>query len=662
MKKIDYKYRIIISAIICFIVFACNEADEFLEIEDPNLPVPTFNDLSDTNEALNGAYSVLRRNQYFAPLDFSMLSDESLNPENRIDFQNNRGLNFDNEVDLMRYDITSSNEIVENVWTTVYEGILQANFVIDGLQQIESSMTSEEERAEFNSQMGQARFLRGMGHFLLHSMYRRDVNSSIILRDSFQPSVSQSSVELSTSEAVMESYVADFEFARLNAPLQSELNEDELGRVTRGAATMLLGNHYLYERDFQKAADMYNSVINDFSYQLAPPSQMFTDQGAHNSGSILEITYGFTPASSILGAFDDQSTTHRVEDNSTAVPGADGAGRFRTAPALWLINEYQNDKPDMLMADNLNVSVAIDGVTTVTNRVLSQRTSAMIAIASDEVTPFYLSPNFIERTNASNNDRNFYNGGGDTRRICMYKKYASHDIQTSKGDNPRGGSRFSGRNIIVLRLAEAYINLAECLIALDDVQGAINQLNEVRKRWNVVLLGNNTTGEVGRTFDGVNYDASSLMEHIMFKEKPLELSCEGFATRLIDLRRWEERGLIPSVVDRFTQLSSELYFTTAYKSRISSVAEPRDNAVVVKFVAPFSEILRNTNTELLTDDTIGDINTIISPASTNELEATLRGLGVFRTEEFVGVPQNYASTDNGYFPIPDSEVINNNSL
>ena len=68
---------------------------------------------------------------------------------------------------------------------------------------------------------------------------------------------------------------------------------------------------------------------------------------------------------------------------------------------------------------------------------------------------------------------------------------------------------------------------AECILNTDgDYTEALVYVNHIRNRAGVELL------------DVANYDADSLMEHIMWVERPLELMFEGFDLRWEDLTRW----------------------------------------------------------------------------------------------------------------------------
>lgn len=74
-----------------------------------------------------------------------------------------------------------------------------------------------------------------------------------------------------------------------------------------------------------------------------------------------------------------------------------------------------------------------------------------------------------------------------------------------------------------IRMAELYLNLAECYAELDDIPNALRNLNEVRKRAGIKELEDSDLGEM------------SLIDWIR-NERFVELYEEGF--RYYDVRRW----------------------------------------------------------------------------------------------------------------------------
>jgi hypothetical protein len=161
----------------------------------------------------------------------------------------------------------------------------------------------------------------------------------------------------------------------------------------------------------------------------------------------------------------------------------------------------------------------------------SIRASLSIAIADDDNTTLYQRP--------SNQ------GGGYNNFEASYlKKFQNWTLFTESDQS------ISGINERAIRLADIKLLYAECLLMLDESYNeALEQVNAVRQRAGVVLL------------NSTDYNSESLMEHIMWVERPLELMFEGHDTRWEDLTRWgkvqEQYNLLAS--KRYVLIQKNLY-------------------------------------------------------------------------------------------------------
>ena len=104
----------------------------------------------------------------------------------------------------------------------------------------------------------------------------------------------------------------------------------------------------------------------------------------------------------------------------------------------------------------------------------------------------------------------------------------------------------SGINERVIRLADVMLLYAECVLQTGgDYTNALDMVNEIRTRAGVVPLAE------------ADYDDDSLMEHIMWVERPLELMFEGHDIRWEDLTRWGK------VKEQYTSLAAKSYVISA---------------------------------------------------------------------------------------------------
>lgn len=175
-------------------------------------------------------------------------------------------------------------------------------------------------------------------------------------------------------------------------------------------------------------------------------------------------------------------------------------------------------------------------------RQYSKRASYSLAINGDEDLMYY--QNIPQVKAAFHNNESGY-----------FRKFTNWDTL----ENEQSGTppKASGINLRLIRLADIYLMYAECLIKggndASRLQEAIDYVNEVRYRAGTMLIGDEYSGKYRgeRTYQNTVIDDDNntaddtlidtpqeLMEHLMYVERPLELSVEGNAIRVVDLRRW----------------------------------------------------------------------------------------------------------------------------
>lgn len=506
---------------------SCN--DEYLSEKNPNeISSGTFwKNLKDTNTGLVAAYNALLDEDIYAIIQEGLRSDMGWPGYGRPIGSDENLRNF------YELNYTNSDGYVQNKWNAAYTAIFRANQVIRALENIEET-TSEEEKELWLLQMGQARFIRGLMHFYLHSAYNK---GSIIIRDEVPVNPEDFNKPLSPSEDVIKFFRQDLEYAYSNLPAQYENPTQNDGRITKGAAAVILGTSYLYEKNYDTAIIYFDDIINDitadYGYKLVEDmSLLFTEAGEHNDESILELNYTKDFRTDI-GVWEPYGLSNQL---AWAVPSNKGP----LLPA-WIINAYKSENLDTL--DDRNYVDDPDSPTGRSLRPVSLRTSAMVGIVDDDVSLFSDQVTGLQIRISTN-------GWG----FGVYKKYTNHDLSPEEVSSDPRGARASGKNIILNRLADVYLMQAECFIKTGDIDGALELINAVRHRWALELLGPENPKWSNSSFDLENYNEQSLMEHLMFVEKPLEMSLEGHQTRWIDLRRWGMLGV------NFQNLSNKTFY------------------------------------------------------------------------------------------------------
>ncbi|WP_346883796.1 RagB/SusD family nutrient uptake outer membrane protein [uncultured Algibacter sp.] len=601
MKKIKFVY-IALSALL---MFSC---EEFLDEPNPNAPdlVDAVNNLNDTDKVLNSVYNSLFNHFVVSVEEDGYRSDEG-SVLNRLNPSSARLEQFQ----YLSQTYNEGTRFIGQRWGALYRGIFFANQTLFALDKIRPSLITDADIQTWNEQRAQALFFRGLYHFYAHSVFNE---GNVIIRDVYEPDVTKRSKDVSSSEEVRAFFRKDIEEALEFLPMPSETEE---GRISIGAATMILANSYLYEgtpEAMSKATELYESLRDDFGYTLETDvTKMFTTAGEFNSESIFEIPY--TTAFNLeLDEFDERSPQNRLAARTSHFTFQ---GQNFLQPSTWLIMAYEQEPIDA--SNPVNTIEVGDG--SIDTRRVSLRASSMVMLNNDLDTPVYDQPNALQR------------GGlrGNALIVSVFKKYTNHDLGVANENSTSTSDRLkSGKNVTVNRLSEVLLNLAECYIKQGRLDDAITEINKIRSRWALELLDINSQIDN----NALPYDQTSLMNRLMFFEKPLELSVEGHATRVIDLRRW---GIAEQ---RYSDLSDVVY---------QGVFFPKPGTRNITPALARGPITSLTNPS--------DIVVFDGVVPTDPTEVTR--MRIFT--EFSEASANY-SINNGYLPIPAEEVLNNDSL
>ena len=581
--------KIIFITMIVFIGLA-QSCSEYLDETNPNFsPVESFYaNLDESESNLTSVYGGML-DEFVLNLEREFFRSDLAHPGPR----NNPTGAYRN---WYQHAVGFDDRFLQQEWESKYRVIWRANQVIEGLNGMSDDLKAFDRWTE---QMGQARFFRGLMHFYLHSTFNE---GRIIIRDKVPSSTAEYSKAVSLSEDVMVFFRADLQYAYDNLPPKMM----PVSRVDAGTAATILGTSYLYEGNTLKAAEYFDDIINNvngnYGYKLEQDvTEMFNNSGHFNDESIFEINY----ADNIQPQddnFDEESFFNRMARYS----GPQGrhaetkltfGGQAIILPSAWLTFEYSNEPMDLTDPRNY-----IDGDVLGTLRTIPLRGTQSIAVVNDELSNYY-----------GYTQPQAYTFAGT--RFSLYKKYTNHDIVEREFDTNTTGWK-SGRNVVVNRLSGVYLMQAECLLKNGDVDGAIALVNEIRKRWGLKQIS--TTPDAD--FDLKNFaDPVVLMEHLMYVEYPLELSLEGFSTRLIDLRRW---GVAK---ERFDKLSGDVYSVVNYTYVRTNGRTARRN----------QSMLQEGN----------------GPRSFSEYIDAAAAWSIPDADKKVG-----------YFPLPQNETLNNNNV
>jgi hypothetical protein len=479
------------------IIYSCS--DDRLDLENPNnLSADSFwSSESDLQQGLIATYAALQLDGLFGGASAT---------QHPVRSDTGRPNNWNaNAIGLNKLAFNENSDIVKKRWRDCYIGIYRANQVLANINNIELPSSS---RIQIEAE---AKFLRG---FYYYSLYRGYNNGSVIIHTTVPESSEDFYKSPSPAEDVYNLILSDLEFAYNNLPEQYENNQD-IGRATWGAAAAMLGKLFINEHNYTDAKDKFQEIINSNLYGLtANIGDNFDIEHEMNNESIFEIPFSTELKSGTSNGAADGPLGSEATSRARTLATTQGGGYRTIMPSYYITMLFKNDVMDINNPINANRTG---------NANYSIRASLSIAIADDDNTTLYQRP--------SNQ------GGGYNNFEASYvKKFQNWTLFTESDQS------ISGINERAIRLADIKLLYAECLLMLNgSFDDALGQVNDIRQRAGVVLL------------NSADYDPESLMEHIMWVERPLELMFEGHDTRWEDLTRWDK------VQEQYNLLASKRY-------------------------------------------------------------------------------------------------------
>ncbi|MDA9575881.1 RagB/SusD family nutrient uptake outer membrane protein [Flavobacteriaceae bacterium] len=487
------------------IIYSCS--DDRLDLENPNnLSADSFwSSESDLQQGLIATYAALQLDGLFGGASAT---------QHPVRSDTGRPNNWNaNAIGLNKLAFNENSDIVKKRWRDCYIGIYRANQVLANINNIELPSSS---RIQIEAE---SKFLRG---FYYYSLYRGYNNGSVIIHTTVPESSEDFYKSPSPAEDIYNLILSDLEFAYNNLPEQYENNQD-IGRATWGAAAAMLGKLFINEHNYTDAKDKFQEIINSNLYGLtANIGDNFDIEHEMNNESIFEIPFSTELKSGTSNGAADGPLGSEATSRARTLATTQGGGYRTIMPSYYITMLFKNDVMDINNPINANRTG---------NANYSIRASLSIAIADDDNTTLYQRP--------SNQ------GGGYNNFEASYlKKFQNWTLFTESDQS------ISGINERAIRLADIKLLYAECLLMLDESYNeALEQVNAVRQRAGVVLL------------NSADYNSESLMEHIMWVERPLELMFEGHDTRWEDLTRWgkvqEQYDLLAS--KRYVLIQKNLY-------------------------------------------------------------------------------------------------------
>ncbi|KAA6432708.1 RagB/SusD family nutrient uptake outer membrane protein [Dyadobacter flavalbus] len=472
------KKNIILSSLLFLgIAFSCNE--DVLEKSNPNgVTVDNYyKNGAELTSGVTSVYSMLKSNNLVAREWFflhDMRSDDVSAGGGQLETPRNQLL-------LGTHD--SGNSVLGTVWLAYYRLIHRANSVVDNSSEVADIAAADKARL-----LAEARFLRAFAYYELVSMWGGVplYKNYVLTLDGNLPR---------STEAEVYAYIIA-ELKEIQEQLPAAYDAANQGRVTKGAAQMLLARVFLQQGNYADAKTELLKVYNSNVYALVDNyNDNFLEETEFNKESIFEVN--FYPSGGVYNwDGDGNGATAGTETVRTQEYSAIG---WRNAiPSNSLLNDFEKTtKGDAKTDPRYDDSFYFTGEKY--NKGASTLTDGQ------------------QNGNASVVD-------GVTQKISWQKyslMYKMNESFLTGGINQR-----------IMRFAETILSLAEVENELGNIPQAVKYLNMIRARKSVSMPPYPTAKYPVTTKDQV---FAAIMH-----ERRVEHSGEQIRNR--DILRWRKNG------------------------------------------------------------------------------------------------------------------------
>lgn len=227
----------------------------------------------------------------------------------------------------------ANNSYEDNAYRYAYVGISRCNTILDRLQK--ASQVSADAKSEIQ---GEAEFLRAFYYFRLVRFF-----GGVPLSLHEISTADEAFIPRASAADVYKQLVADASDAVKKLPVAAFTKGQQTGAATKGAATMLLADIYMTQKNYSAAEPLLQS-LQTMGYSLLPNySDVFSTANKNSAESIFEVQYmaGATNGqqSNFIYLFlprttDTKLITSGVTTNNTSTGGWN-------VPTQDLINAYE---------------------------------------------------------------------------------------------------------------------------------------------------------------------------------------------------------------------------------------------------------------------------------------------------------------------------------
>jgi starch-binding outer membrane protein, SusD/RagB family len=236
--------------------------------------------------AIFGAYSVLQTTYGGGATGPMWLLAEMRSDNTTYEFNvQNRSTSPQETIET--FVTSADNNTTVAAWNNAYNGILQANTILDRIDPVVYT-----DAAAKNQIIGEAKFLRALHYFNLVRLFGA---VPLLLHETHSYETAFTSTR-TPADSVLKVVIADAKDAITKLPTRAALPAAQRGRATQGAASMLLADVYMWQKNWQEAASVLQTVTT-MGYTLVttgtptPYDRVFDPAAKNGPESIFEVQY-----------------------------------------------------------------------------------------------------------------------------------------------------------------------------------------------------------------------------------------------------------------------------------------------------------------------------------------------------------------------------------
>ena len=225
-----------------------------------------------------------------------------------------------------------------DMWSSCYNGISRTNLVLDNIETADFGTPAGPDEALRTQRRAEARFFRAFFYWML---VRNFGDVPVVLKTDFDEASLITKDRRPVDEVYADALIPDVEYAIANLPVSYP--STEIGRVTKGAARMLLAHAYFTRRNFAAAIPVLDSVIGGGQYQLSPNyADVFSPDNTRNREIILAAQFDAS-----VGQAANYFLNWLPQNSGTALTGSANitASAGQNRPTRDLYQAYGPDDP-----------------------------------------------------------------------------------------------------------------------------------------------------------------------------------------------------------------------------------------------------------------------------------------------------------------------------